>query len=114
MNDLLAEISETRHVDKNIINAEETGIKPMPYVTEVVIEGSTFSGSVSFAPMATDVERSCLAHGISLLNHIGGKSGRGYGQIAVETDETLNDALYNENVCNVDIDFISSFIGDIS
>lgn len=45
---------------------------------------------------------------------IGGKSGRGYGQIAIETDEPLNDALYNENVCNVDIDFISSFIGDIS
>lgn len=114
LNDLLAEISETRHVDKNIINAGETGIKPMPYVTEVVIEGSTFSGSVSFAPMATEIERACLAHGISLINHIGGKSGRGYGQIAIETDEPLNDALYNENVCNVDIDFISSFIGDIS
>lgn len=114
LNDLLDEISETRHVDKNIINAEEAGIKPMPYVTEVVIEGSTFTGSISFAPMATEVERACLAHGFNLLNHVGGKRGRGYGEIAVETEEPFDDTAYLQAMCDVDADFVKKFIGDIS
>ena len=112
--DLLAEVGETRHVDKNIINTENVDIKPMPYTTEVVIEGAEFEGKIEFAPMATEIEKSCLAHGIKLLKTVGGRLARGYGQVSVITDEELDDALYCEQLKNIDIDFIKEFIKRIS
>lgn len=111
---MITEIGETRHIDKNVINTESAGITPMPYTTEAIIEGSEFEGAITFAPMATEIEISCLNHGIRSINHVGGKSGRGYGMVSVIPDSELDDELYYDNVTNIDIDFIKDFIRSIS
>lgn len=112
--EMIAEIGETRHVDKNIINAESVDIKPMPYTTEVVIEGAEFEGAITLAPMATKIESSCLNHGINMIRTVGGKSARGYGAVSVLSSCELDDSLYCDNITNVDIDFIKEFLGRIS
>lgn len=110
---LLTEIGETRHVDKTIINAEETELKPMPYLTEAVIKGATFSGEINFAPQATEIEKSALYHGIKLMNHIGGKTARGYGQINILPDVICDDTDYMDKLNTANIDFITEFIKGI-
>ena len=112
--DLLSDVSEARLPDKNIINTEELGIKPMPYSTETVIEGAEFEGNITLAPMATDIEKSCLTHGIKSINKVGGRIARGYGSVSVSCDEKLDDSLYIENITNIDIDFIKDFLKRIS
>lgn len=110
---LLTEIGETRHVDKTIINVEKTDLKPMPYVTEAVIKGATFSGEINFAPQATEIEKSALFHGIKLINHLGGKTARGYGKVSIYSDAELNDAEYISFLKDTDIEFINEFIKGI-
>lgn len=109
-NNLLTEIGETRHVDKTIINADETELKPMPYLTEAVIKGATFSGEIYFAPQATEIEKSALYHGIKLMNHIGGKTARGYGKVCISADVELDDTNYLKYLNAANIEFISEFI----
>lgn len=90
----LTEIGLVRHVDNEYVDKLTAEIKPMPYVTEAVIEGAIFRGSISLEPQATEIERSCLAHGIKLIRHVGGKSSVGFGMIEISTDEELDDSLY--------------------
>lgn len=106
----IIEIGETRHVNKNIINSEEQEITPMPYLTEAVNEGASFSGTINFTPMTTEVEKSCFIHGIKLISHLGGKSARGYGQVKMVSEEPLDDSLYLKSIKNIDIDFIQEFV----
>ncbi len=110
---LLTEIGETRHVDKSIINVEKLDIKPMPYLTEAVIQGATFSGEIIFAPQATEIEKAAMCHGIKLINHIGGKVARGYGRVEIKSDEDIDDTEYVKNIKSCDMDFIRDFIKGI-
>lgn len=108
--DFITEIGETRHIDRTVINTDEQDLKPMPYITEAVIPGAVFDGSIIFAPQATDVERAAIYHGIKLINHLGGKSARGYGKVEITADEELDDSAYVAVYNAADIDFIKSFI----
>ncbi len=108
--ELVAEIGETRHVDKTVINTEEQALKPMPYVTEAVIAGAEFTGEISFSPQATAVEIAAICHGIKLINHLGGKSARGYGKVEIRSENEIDDSAYLEVYDKADIEFIKSFI----
>lgn len=110
---LLTEIGETRHVDKSVINVEDLDIKPMPYLTEAVIQGATFSGEIVFAPQTTEIEKAAMFHGIKLMNHIGGKTARGYGRVEITSDVEMNDSIYVEKIQSCDMDFLEKFIKGI-
>lgn len=79
--DLTSDIGLTRHIDNNIVNPEDC--KPMPYTVEVINSGVVFDMNMSFAPQATEVEKSCIYHGLSLIRNIGGKVAVGFGRVKV-------------------------------
>ncbi|MGN0686978.1 MAG: RAMP superfamily CRISPR-associated protein, partial [Oscillospiraceae bacterium] len=108
--ELVTEIGETRHIDRTAIDTDEQEMKPMPYITEAVIPGSVFDGSITFSPQATEVEKAAIYHGIKLINHLGGKSARGYGRVEITADQELDDSAYMAVYNTADIDFIKSFI----
>lgn len=86
--DLLADISQTRHIERFNANyqLEEIDIKPMPYTIEVLIPGTVLDCAVSFTDAASGLDKATVFHGLNLLSVIGGKSGEGYGQIALPED----------------------------
>lgn len=111
--EMLTEIGETHHIEKTEFKSDELSMKPMPYLTEAIIPGAKFDGTITFSPQATEIEKSCIFHGIKLLNHIGGKSARGYGQIYIEADEELDDSKYIEIKDKADIEFLKKFLAGV-
>lgn len=98
INDLLTDIGLVRHLDRELANSLEA--KPMPYTTECIIAGSEFELELAFAPQATDIEKSCLAHGFNLLKTVGGKSAVGFGRVEISGAEQ-DDTLYIDWLNNV-------------
>lgn len=110
ISELTAEIGETHHIDKTVFDAEKNEMKPMPYITEVVIKGAEFTGSIDFSPQATEQEKAAVYHGLNIISDIGGKSARGYGQIEIICEENTDDSAYMEALKNTDVVFIREYI----
>lgn len=89
MHDLLTEISTVRHHDAEEQDPDVSGVGPMPTTVEVVVAGADFRARAS---VAGDLEASALAHGLDLVEHVGGKSGQGNGAVRVE--HTGDGSLY--------------------
>lgn len=88
---MTADIGLTRHIDRE--QADPKDAKPMPYQVEAVIPGCEFDVEISFAPQATEVEKSCISHGLNMLKTVGGKSSVGFGRVQL-SGEDLNDSSY--------------------
>lgn len=89
--DMLTEISETRHLDRAECSYSE-GEKPMPYIVECVMQGAVFDCSLRFLESATELDMATVFHGLNLISTLGGKHAAGFGQ--VELPETFDDRLY--------------------
>ena len=94
INDLLTDIGLVRHLER------EQTLEAKPYTTECIIAGSEFELELAFAPQATDIEKSCLAHGFNLLKTVGGKSAVGFGRVEISGAEQ-DDTLYIDWLNNV-------------
>lgn len=90
LNEIVCDVGLTRHIDKTV--AEAGDAKPMPYTIEAIVPGVELDVTIEFAPQATQVERACVHHGLSLVRSIGGKNASGFG--AVEVTGIENDSLY--------------------
>ena len=110
ISELIGEIGEAHHIDRTEYDTQANDMKPMPYTTEVVIQGAEFEGYIEFAPQATEVERAAVYHGLNLISFVGGKIARGYGKIKVDCDSEIDDKLYIEALKNTDIEYLKSFI----
>ena len=82
VSDLTEDIGLTRHLDRTEVLTPED-IKPMPYTIETVIKGAVFDFSVWTDDYATDLEKACLFHALKRLDHVGGKSSGGFGEIHI-------------------------------
>lgn len=96
-NNLLEDIGLTRHIDRENADPNNTGVKPMPYEVETLATGTILKADITFLPMATPIERSCMAYSIELLNNLGGKTSIGFGKLTAKTvEQTENSELYKE------------------
>lgn len=83
VNELVSETSVTRLPDTDNQNPEVTSVKPMPVTLECFSTGTELRVQFGFAAHAPAIERSCLAHGLTLLTSLGGKAAQGFGAIEV-------------------------------
>jgi hypothetical protein len=79
--DLVGEVSMCRHIDREHQDSERSGVTPMPTTIEAILPGTLLESSITFADHATEIERSCIAHGLSKIASLGGKSGSGMGAV---------------------------------
>lgn len=98
LDSITTDIGLTRHIDRTVAETEDA--KPMPYTVEAIIPGTVFDMTINLAPQSTELEKSCLNHGIKLLKYIGGKHGAGFGEIFVSGYG--DDALYIEWLDNAE------------
>jgi len=82
--DIEGEYTESRLPDDERQNIGITGVGPMPTTVEVFWTGVTIESRVTFAKHATSVERGAIAHGLTLLTSLGGKSAHGLGTFRLE------------------------------
>lgn len=82
--ELETEYSASRLPDAEHQSPEVTGVNPMPVVIEVLSTGTVLESRIGFASHASDVERSAISHGLTLVTHLGGKSASGLGACTVE------------------------------
>lgn len=80
------EYSTSRLPDVTEQDVDATGVGPMPTTAEVIRTGTTLVSQIGFARHASETERSAVAHGLTLLSHLGGKSGSGLGSFRLEHD----------------------------
>lgn len=83
MHDLTTEFSTVRHHDAEEQDPDVSGVGPMPTTVEVVVTGATLR---SIASVGGDLEASAWAHGLDLVEVVGGKSGQGNGRVRIEHD----------------------------
>lgn len=86
------EYSTSRLPDVTEQDVDATSVGPMPTTAEVILAGTTLVSSISFARHAPAIERSAIAHGLMLLDHLGGKSASGLGRFHLELDGDDPDA----------------------
>ncbi len=84
-------------------------VSPMPHNTESIVPGAQFTCEITFAPQTTEVEKSCLLHGLSLIEVVGGQSSRGFGRVAI-SPAPFDDALYIEWLRNISDEQIKSIV----
>lgn len=84
--DLIEEVSFTRHVEREYQDTKETGVTPMPVTVEALSTGTVLEGRFTFLGTATEIEQSCLAWGITKISQLGGKGAGGLGRVVVEHD----------------------------
>lgn len=106
----------SRHIERGEQDPELSGVTPMPRGLEVVKTGAKFYGRVDFLPEATDLERSCIAWGLSKIEWLGGISAAGYGNVEINTLEEVGPELF-EDWLDSDLDAaknaLISFIGEV-
>jgi len=81
--DLLTEIGLVRHIDRDWQDPQLSGVTPMPTTVEALIPGTVLTSIVVPLTHCTPVELSALAHGLDLLQMVGGKTGVGFGRVIV-------------------------------
>ena len=94
--DLVEEISHTRHIEREHADPEETGVTPMPVTLEVIMTGATLESEITFPNHATELERAAIAHGLDLITSLGGKSAPGLGQVSIGHDSKVRGEVYQD------------------
>jgi len=84
--DLIAETSMTRHVDRDEHDPVVSGVTPMPTTIEALSTGVRLVGRVRFHPEATSVERAIVPWALDQIQTLGGKGGAGHGSIRIAYD----------------------------
>lgn len=93
--EIITEVGQVRHIDRENADPELTGVKPMPITIEALATGTTLESRIKLLPHSTSIERACLVHGLRSLSTIGGKSGSGFGVIDVSLSDD-DDVEYTE------------------
>lgn len=89
--DAITEIGQVRHIDRENADPEITGVTPMPITVECLAPGASLQSNISLLPQTTSIEKSCLIHGLKLIDHIGGKLSSGYGAVKMHITENDDD-----------------------
>lgn len=86
--DLVEEASLVRHIDHDQMDASPEGadMTPMPYTFETLSAGVTLQSHIGELARLNDIEWGCVAHGLDLIDHLGGKGASGYGRVVIEHD----------------------------
>lgn len=85
--DLVAEDSMVRHVDRELQDPEVTGVTPMPTTLEVVKQGAVFDGRIRFFDRPpTPYEAPCIGWALNQIKAVGGKAASGYGAVRIDHD----------------------------
>lgn len=84
--DLVEEVSHTRHIEREEHDPAKSGVTPMPVTMETVKTGAVFDSVLTFAPHASLVEQAAIAYALGLVQFLGGKAGAGLGAVAIEHD----------------------------
>jgi hypothetical protein len=79
--ELVEEISQVRHVDREMQDPAASGVTPMPVTMESIAPGTVLESTLLFAGHASDLERSAIGHALSLVTCLGGKGGSGFGRV---------------------------------
>ena len=82
--DLLTDTSIARHVDRDYHAPETSGVTPMPTSIEAFAPGARLVSRITFRRGATEVERSVVAYGLSMIRGVGAKSGAGFGVVDLD------------------------------
>ena len=83
--DLVEEVSHVRHVDREEQDPAVSGVTPMPTTVEVLATGTVLESEITFARHATEIEQQVVAHGLLLLQTLGGQAAKGLGVVALDT-----------------------------
>jgi CRISPR/Cas system CSM-associated protein Csm3 (group 7 of RAMP superfamily) len=92
--ELVEELSQVRLIDREHQDPEASGVTPMPVTMEAIAPGTVLESTIIFAPHASELERSAVAHALSLVQHIGGKSASGYGRVRMLRPPTSSPEPY--------------------
>ena len=84
--DLVVELTHTRHVDREEQSPSVSGVTPMPQTMEILAPGAILESEIYFGPGATAIEKSCIARGLDRLSAIGGRAAAGLGRVTVAHD----------------------------
>lgn len=79
--DLVDEVSQVRHVDREHQDPQVSGVTPMPVTMEAIAPGTVLESRLLFADHASDLERSAIGHALASVTCLGGKSGSGFGRV---------------------------------
>lgn len=77
---------------------DEDGTSAMIADTEILVPGTRLSGGIDIDEHANDLERSCLARGLLLLQEqgrLGAENRRGLGKVAIEYDGLPDPGVYD-------------------
>jgi hypothetical protein len=90
------EYTAARLPEVETASPESTGVGPMPVTVEVIATGTIMESRLGFASHAPEIERAAIAHGLTLLTHLGGKSGSGLGCFALEIESEVDPQPYRD------------------
>ncbi|MDB4914071.1 MAG: hypothetical protein JWM95_1715 [Gemmatimonadetes bacterium] len=82
--ELVAEISQVRHIDRDQQNPALSGVTPMPVTIEALVPGVVLQGSLIALKSLPPVEVGVLGYALNELVSLGGKSGSGFGRVQVQ------------------------------
>jgi hypothetical protein len=83
--ELVTEVTHTRHIEREHHNPDVSGVTPMPTTIEALATNTILSGEFWFK-RPDELEASVLAWGLERLRILGGKSGAGLGRLDVAHD----------------------------
>lgn len=81
--DLIEEVSQVRHVDRDEQDSGVSGVTPMPYTFETLVTGAVLIGGLSFGPSATAIEKGCVFYALGRIQTLGGKTSSGFGRVGL-------------------------------
>lgn len=81
---LVVEITLTRHVEREQQDPALSGVTPMPVTVEALAPGTWLGATIVPQDRCTGVELGVIAHGLDLVRAVGGKVGVGFGRLTVE------------------------------
>lgn len=84
--DIEIEYTESRLPDREHHDPDVTLVGEMPTTAEVIAPGTVIESRITFAPHAPEVERAAVAHGLTLLTALGGKSAHGLGRFHLDVE----------------------------
>lgn len=83
--ELVSEVSQVRHVDREDQNPDVSGVTPMPTTMEAIVAGATIEARIH-CDAATDIERAIIPWALNRIESLGGKSSSGLGSVKVVHD----------------------------
>ena len=84
--DLVAETSHCRHIDRTEHDPEVSGVTPMPTTIETLATGTRLEARIHVYSEATAIERAAIAYGLDRIHEIGGKVAGGLGWAEITHD----------------------------